>query len=153
MYAKKNSQKRTQKYSLYKKSNVTDDFIKVKHRGKIYTPDYLVEIILDRGDYFGENILKKHNLDKYVKISVDNPDTFFHTSDKTLIVLLNLKERPDEAFINDIDYAAYYLNRINENDLITYSKKINDVFGDSVILNNYEDYIKRTVFISKGKTK
>ena len=48
------------RYSLYKDRNVSDEFIKVKHRGKIYTPDYLVEIILDRAGYTGAGILKKH---------------------------------------------------------------------------------------------
>ena len=52
-----------QKYSLYKNNSLTDEFIKVKHRGKIYTPDYLVEIILDRGGYTGTRILKKHVID------------------------------------------------------------------------------------------
>ncbi|MBQ9018059.1 N-6 DNA methylase [Candidatus Saccharibacteria bacterium] len=48
------------RYSLYKDRNVSDEFIKLKHRGKIYTPDYLVEIILDRAGYTGAGILKKH---------------------------------------------------------------------------------------------
>ena len=43
--------------------NFSDEFIKIKHRGKIFTPDYLVNIILDRGHYDGFNILKKHVID------------------------------------------------------------------------------------------
>lgn len=51
------------KYSLYKSDNITDEFVKIKHRGKIYTPDYLVKIILDRGGYRGSHILQKHVID------------------------------------------------------------------------------------------
>lgn len=49
--------------SLYKNDNPSEEFIKVKHHGKIYTPDYLVEIILDQGNYKSDNILKKHVID------------------------------------------------------------------------------------------
>lgn len=53
----------TPRYSLYKTKSETDEFIKIKHRGKIYTPDYLVKIILDRAGYCGSGILKKHVID------------------------------------------------------------------------------------------
>lgn len=33
-----------------------EEFIKVKHKGKIFTPDYLVEIILNQGHYISGNI-------------------------------------------------------------------------------------------------
>ena len=40
-----------------------EEFIKVKHKGKIFTPDYLVEIILNQGHYISGNILEKHVID------------------------------------------------------------------------------------------
>ena len=42
-------------------SNV--ELMEVKHRGKIYTPDYLVSIILNQGHYISGNINKKHVID------------------------------------------------------------------------------------------
>lgn len=51
------------KTEIFGFSNPTDDFIKVKHNGKIYTPDYLVELILDQGHYTIGNINKKHVID------------------------------------------------------------------------------------------
>lgn len=123
-------------------------------------PYFQIFIIFDKVPYYKAggsfqkwDVITQHNLNKYVKISIDNPETFYHTPDKTLIVLLKLKEQPGKTFRNSADYATYYLGRIMEDDLITYSTKISDVFGNSVILNNYEDFIKRTVFISKGKLK
>lgn len=123
-------------------------------------PYFQIFIIFDKVPYYKAggsfqkwDVISQHNLDKYVKISTDNPDTFYHTPDKTLIALLTLKSDPNKKFTSSSDYASYYLSRIDEDDLITYSNKIKDVFGDSVILNNYEDYLRRTVFISKGRLK
>lgn len=48
---------------IYKIDNPTDEFIKVKHRGKIYTPDYLVSDILNQGHYVKDKINKKHVID------------------------------------------------------------------------------------------
>lgn len=35
----------------------------IKNRGQVYTPKYLVNIILDIGGYSGKKILKKHVID------------------------------------------------------------------------------------------
>lgn len=48
------------KYEQYSLSN---EFIKVKHRGKVFTPDYLVIDILNQGHYVEGNINKKHVID------------------------------------------------------------------------------------------
>ena len=49
--------------AIYKYKNPTEEFIKIKHRGKIFTPDYLVEDILNQGHYVLSNINKKHVID------------------------------------------------------------------------------------------
>lgn len=48
------------KEKIYKNINPTEELIKIKHKGKIYTPDYLVKIILNQGHYILGNINKKH---------------------------------------------------------------------------------------------
>lgn len=123
-------------------------------------PYFQIFIIFDRVPYYKSggafhkwDIISQHNLDKYIKLSHDNPSIFYHTPEKTLIVLLSLKERPGSSFVNEKDYAAYYMTRINEPDLITYSERIKDVFDDAVILNDYENFAKRTVNIVKGRLK
>lgn len=105
-----------------------------------------------KGAFKKYDIISPHNLDKYFQLSKDNPDIFFHTPDKTLIVLLTLKDST-RAFQNSIDYAEYYENLIDDADLITYSAKFGDTFGDSVILNNYQDFIRRTYYTVLGKMK
>ncbi len=49
--------------SLYKNNNPSEEFIKIKHRGKIYTPDYLVNIILNQGHYVSGSISQRHVID------------------------------------------------------------------------------------------
>lgn len=36
---------------------------KIKENGVVYTPDYVVRMILDESDYDGEEILQKHVID------------------------------------------------------------------------------------------
>ena len=82
------------------------------------------------------------------------PGKFFHTPDKTLVVLIKLKEKElNYRFGNFDDYADYYKSVINDSDLMSYSPQINNSFNDSVIYNNYEDFIKRTYHIIMGRLK
>ena len=34
-----------------------------KSKGRVYTPDYIVNNILDMANYFGDNIFEKHVID------------------------------------------------------------------------------------------
>lgn len=124
-------------------------------------PYFQIFIIFDKVPYFkkgGEfskyDIISEHNLDKYLRLSTDDPGTFFHTPDKTLVILINLKERSQNyQFKDDKEYNTYYASNIDAPDLMRYSTKICDTFGQSVILNNYSDFIMRTGYIIKGRLK
>ena len=106
------------------------------------------------GNFQKYDVLSKHNIEKYLALSKDDPASFLHTPDKTLFVILNLKEKlPSYKFANSKDYAEYYSSIINDDDLLSYSKKIDDIFDDSVILNDYEKFIKKSYYIAEGKTK
>lgn len=106
------------------------------------------------GDFKRYDIISEHNLDKYLALSKDDPSIFFHTPDKTLVVLVKLKEKAlNFYFNNSTDYADYYRSVINDSDLMSYSDKIKDTFDDSVIYNDYEDFIKRTYYIIMGRLK
>ena len=125
-------------------------------------PYFQVFIIFDKVPYYkkgGEfaryDEISSHNLEKYIKLSEDNPQTYFHTPDKVLLILLTLKEKQkDYQFKNEEEYAKYYLSKIKDNDLVTFSKKIKDSqFGNPVVINDYQNFILRTVFIIKGNQK
>ncbi|MCD8041325.1 MAG: hypothetical protein LUF82_07400 [Clostridia bacterium] len=124
-------------------------------------PYFQIFIIFEKVPYYsngGEfkryDVISEHNLDKYLALSRDDPNIFYHTPDKTLVTLIKLKEKSlNYHYSNSKEYAEYYRSVINDNDLMEYSNKIKDPFNDSVILNNYEDFIKRTYHLIMGKLK
>lgn len=124
-------------------------------------PYFQVFIIFEKVPYYENggkfkkyDVISTHNLDKYLELSKDDPSVFFHTPDKTLVVLIKLKEKsPNYHFENSFDYAEYYRTVLNDEDLMSYSTKISDPFNDSVIYNDYEDFIKRTYHIIMGRLK
>lgn len=124
-------------------------------------PYFQIFIIFEKVPYYKKggafqkyDILTEHNLEKYFALSKDDPAAYIHTPDKTLLMILDLKEKtPSHRFIDSKDYANYYNSVINDEDLIKYSQKIKDTFDDSVILNDYEKFIKKTYYIAEGKIK
>ncbi len=124
-------------------------------------PYFQIFIIFEKVPYYKSggafqkyDVLSEHNLEKYYALSKDDPASFLHTPDKTLFIILKLKEKSlSHVFENSKDYAKYYKSIIDDFDLITYSEKIKDTFDDSVILNDYEKFIKKTYHIAEGKTK
>lgn len=124
-------------------------------------PYFQIFIIFDKvpyyskdGDFKRYDVMSEHNLDKYLVLSRDDPNTFFHTPDKTLIALIKLKEKsPNYIFANTTEYNDFYKTIIDDSDLMSYSSKITDIFDDTVIFNDYENFINRTCYIIQGKLK
>ena len=124
-------------------------------------PYFQIFIIFEKVPYYkkeGEfqkyDIITEHNLDKYFALSKDDPASFYHTPDKTLLIILRLKEKsPSHSFTDSKDYAEYYNSVINDADLMSYSTKIKDTFDNSVILNDYSTFIKKTYHIAEGRIK
>lgn len=124
-------------------------------------PYFQVFIIFDKvpyyksGGYFKKyDTISAHNLEKYLALSKDDPSVFFHTPDKTLVILIKLKEcAPFYRFLNDKDYAAHYKSVISDADLFTYASLAGDPFDDNVIYNDYEDFIDRSYHVTLGRLK
>lgn len=124
-------------------------------------PYFQIFIIFEKVPYYsngGEfkryDVITEHNLDKYLALSKDDPSIFFHTPDKTLVILIKLKEKASNYYFKSADdYAEYYRSVINDSDLMCYSDKIRENFDNSVIYNDYEDFIKRTYHIIMGRLK
>ena len=124
-------------------------------------PYFQVFIVFEKVPYYknggelkGYDIITERNLDKYLALSKDDPSIFFHTPDKTLVVLIKLKEKAlNYHFTSSKDYAEYYRKVINDSDLMAYSSKIKDPFDDTVIYNDYEDFLKRSYHIIMGRLK
>lgn len=124
-------------------------------------PYFQIFIVFDKLPYYSKggefkryDVISEHHLNKYLMLSTDDPNVFFHTPDKTLIALIHLKEKEaDYPFRYATEYAEYYQSVIHDGDLMSYSDKIKDTFGESVVYNDYEDFIKRTYYIMMGKLK
>ncbi|PIF01890.1 MAG: hypothetical protein CR965_01160 [Paludibacter sp.] len=87
-------------------------------------------------------LFTKHNAKKYLVLSTDNIEHFFHTPTKTLLFIVKLP-KIDKEIKSKKDYINYYLKL----DKISIKISKND-FGDfnsSVIYNDYEQYIEKIV--------
>ena len=110
-------------------------------------PYFQIFIILDRLPYYKKDTNKsiqkwetftEHNAEKYVVLSKDNVDVFFHTPNKTLIYVVHI---PDNARLsNQSDYMDYYRNLDFS---ITVSKDKFDTMESAVVLNDYETFIDK----------
>lgn len=105
------------------------------------------------GAFAKYDVVTEHNLEKYIALSKDDPNIFYHTPDKTLVLLIRLKEKTPDTFRTSKEYADYYLSIINDKKLLAYSKRIDDKFDDSVILNDYADFLERTYHLVLGRHK
>jgi hypothetical protein len=101
----------------------------------------------NRGEITKWEQITIHNIDKYVKLSNDNADVFFHTPIKTLIFIIKLPN-PDNSITNKEQYKKYYLSIGDIKSEL--STNISNNFGETVILNDYEDFIKKLVFYIKS---
>ena len=170
------------KVKVYKNDNPSDEFIKVKHRGKIFTPDYLVKEILNQGKYVFGNINKKHVIDnscgdgqfmiqivdRYCKDYLQNSkdlkqlkkelEIYIHAIEIEKEELLTCKERCDEVAkiygISDVKW-----NFENNDTLQTekYNEKMDFVVGNPPYVrvhNLHEDFdsVKKFLFGNGGMT-
>lgn len=109
-------------------------------------PYFQIFIILDSLPYYkrdktisGWETFTDHNISKYVELSHDNTDIFFHTPNKTLIYVVHLPE-PNIEIANQQDYLNYY--RTHGHALTLTSHHYAD-FGPAVILNDYELFMEK----------
>lgn len=84
-----------------------------------------------------------HHIKKYIKLSNDNEELFFHTPTKTLIYVLKLPDCRTQNIINKSDYINYYVNLQDFN--VAISENEYGEFGSNIILNDYELFIEKVV--------
>ena len=103
-------------------------------------PYFQIFIILDKLPYYNKekNIknwetFSAHNAEKYLTLSRDNIDTFFHTPNKTLIYIVHIPDNEELATLND--YMNYYKNLAFQ---VTQSPNSLGIYGDAIIVNDYE---------------
>jgi len=103
-------------------------------------PYFQIFIILDKLPYYDTSKKIKrwetftaHNASKYLKLSQDNIDAFFHTPNKTLIYIVHIPD--NERLLTKNDYMDYYKKMDFQ---VTQSQNSLGNCGDAVIINDYE---------------
>lgn len=118
-------------------------------------PYFQIFIILDRLPYYKKDTRKTiqnwetftdHNAEKYVVLSNDNVDVFFHTPNKTLIYVVHIPD--NSSLTNQEDYMNYYKN-------LDFSIKVSgdkfDSMESAVVLNDYETFIDKVYHTIKAQ--
>ncbi len=115
-------------------------------------PYFQIFIIPEEIPYYNKNnIIKKaehftaHNVEKYIKLSEDNPCTFLHTPDKTLIMVVSLPKLDIYQVSDKTKYKESYKNA-----KMVISDKVKENFSDSVILNDYETFMNKISYRIKA---
>lgn len=123
-------------------------------------PYFQIFIIFDKlphykkgGEFSHYEEITENNIHKYIQLSKDNIDIFHHTPNKTLFVLLSLKDIPKDIK-NEKEYNEFYKIHIKDSDLLFYSDKFTqENFGsikNTVIYNDYEGFIEKTCHYIKS---
>lgn len=110
-------------------------------------PYFQIFIILDRLPYYKKDTNKtiqkwetftEHNAEKYVVLSKDNVDVFYHTPNKTLIYVVHI---PDNL---NLRTQGEYMDYYRELDFsVSVSKDKFDSMESAVVLNDYETFIDK----------
>ena len=102
--------------------------------------------IKNYGQIFSKHVIQKwetfttHNVKKYIALSHDDENAFYHTPDKTLIFVVHPPK--GREIHNKEDYDNFY--SINPETLSLADTKF-EKLGDTVILNDYETFIVKSV--------
>jgi len=111
-------------------------------------PYFQIFIILDKLPYYNKETkitrwetFTDHNVSKYVSLSQDDINTFFHTPNKTLIYVVHIPDN-DELTTSE-EYLNFYKNHNYELQLSPHQYAD---FGSAVILNDYETFINKVYY-------
>lgn len=118
-----------------------------------HCPYFQVFIILDRLPYYKKDktiskweTFSDHNISKYVKLSQDDIDVYFHTPNKTLIYVVHLPNTSEDIKTQE-DYMNHYRTHGHR---LTLSSHKYDAFRSSVILNDYERFMEKVYHTIKA---
>ncbi len=90
-----------------------------------------------------------YNIDKYIALSRDNTERYFHTPIKTLLFIIKFSECDHDIITTKLKYKRYYLNQTQDISM-QLSVNTSGSFGNAIILNNYELFIEKTVHYIKS---
>ncbi len=83
--------------------------------------------------------IKEHHLSKYMKLSNDDTNIFYHTPNKTLLYFVDFPELPSTV-TSRTEFKDYY---VDNNDFQVCESTTPYGFGDLFIYNDYEEFIEK----------
>lgn len=114
-----------------------------------HCPYFQIFIILDKLPYYNKDkritkweTFTDHNISKYVVLSKDDVDVYFHTPNKTLIYVVHVPD-PEETIETGPQYMEYYRTHSHR---LSLTKHRYDEFGSAVIFNDYETFIQKVYY-------
>lgn len=116
-------------------------------------PYFQIFIIPDRIPYFNqkreikkwENITP-HHLQKYIKLSNDDINMYFHTPNKMLVFAVHMQGENECAARSLSEYREFYLNHPFDFRLSGLSFD----FGNTIIYNDYDKFLQEVVYAIKN---
>ena len=103
----------------------------------------------DKGKITKWEKITNHNINKYIALSKDNTERYLHTPIKTLLFIIKFPECDHSAITTRAGYKRHYLNQVN-NISVRISANISGSFGNAIVLNDYEAFIKKLVHYLKS---
>lgn len=117
-------------------------------------PYFQIFIILDRLPYYKKDkhiarweTFTEHNADKYLTLSQDNVEMFFHTPNKTLLYVVHIPDNDTLLGKTDVEYRRFYSQC---NLPMSLSANVYSNFGNSIILNDYVNFIDKVYHTIKA---
>lgn len=120
-------------------------------------PYFQIFILFDKMPYFESDgnlkyweDLSRSHLDKYIRLSEDNIERFYHTPNLTLfcIISLSLDESQYQSIKSREEFRIRFNELLDKNELeMKYSSKFPpEIFKQNVILNDYNQFLNRVIY-------
>lgn len=88
--------------------------------------------------------ITNHNIDKYIVLSKDNTNRYFHTPVKTLLFIIKFPECDHSKITTRSKYKKNYLNQ-NRNIPLQIFTGVSGSCGNAMVLNDYAVFIEKVV--------
>ena len=116
-------------------------------------PYFQVFIIPDKIPYYDKDgiitrweTITENNIQKYINMSNDSIDSYFHTPNKLLFMLISLGDFRENHPKTADEFSNYYLN--NEFRVHLSTQDFN--FNEQTIFNNYEEFLDKVYHLIKS---
>jgi hypothetical protein len=114
-------------------------------------PYFQILIIPEKLPYFDKSgnitkweFIEDANIKKYIVLSTDNPETYMHTPDITLLCIARIEYKKILAVNEKTEYADYCVNNEDAVSVEFSNRRINTSNG--VIYNDYEQFIRKVAY-------